>query len=162
MKGNVPISTGQTIHKIDTRRGGCNSELDHWNSHQSRKDFSLRMKDAITMFATRVSQNWVNWMTECVWHWASTKSVFKTFDRSKQITAIVVYYLGFDVWLQNDKGARESRVMHNQSVPWWQMEDGCGWGETKGCTQDLYKLLHLHAVAWEKKICGIYVTSSVR
>lgn len=55
------------------------------------------------------------------------------------------------IWHQNDKRTRESKVMRNQSVPLWQLEESCSWAETKGCTQDLYKLLHLHSIAWEKK-----------
>lgn len=76
---------------------------------------------------------------------------FEAFDRWKQITAIVVYHLGFDLRLQNDNRARESKIMRNQSVPLWQLEESCSWAETKGCTQDLYKLLHLHGVGWEIK-----------
>lgn len=91
------------------------------------------------------------WLTAYVWHWASSEMAFEAFDRSKQITVIAVYHLGFDLWLQNDKSTRESKVMHNQSVPLWQMEESCIWAKTKGCTQDLYKLLHLCGIAQEKK-----------
>lgn len=95
---------------------------------------------------------------------ASSEMAFEAFDRSKQITVIVVYHLGFDLWLQNDKRARESKIMHNQSVPLWQLEESCIWAETKGCTQDLCKLLHLRGIAWErvkKKHSEEYMSSGV-
>lgn len=37
--------------------------------------------------------------------------------------------------------------MHNQSVPLWQLKESSRWAETKDCTQDLYKLLHLCGIA---------------
>lgn len=66
MNRKVPISTGQTGNIIDGKSRGCNSELDCWWLHRSRKDFSLRMNYAVTAFATRALGNWVNCMTECV------------------------------------------------------------------------------------------------
>lgn len=42
---------------------------------------------------------------------------FEAFDRSKQITAIVVYHLSFDLKLQTDDRAGESKINYNQSDP---------------------------------------------
>lgn len=106
------------------------------------------------------SENWVIWIVECVWRCAFRKKVIEDCDRSNQITVTFVQYRGFDAQLQNDKGARESKVMHNQSVPLQrQLEESSGETETKEYSQDFYKLLHLPAVTREKKICGANVIS---
>lgn len=49
---------------------------------------------------------------------------FQAFAGSKQIT-VFVRHLSFDLRLQNDNRARETKILSNQSFPLWRLEECC-------------------------------------
>lgn len=109
MYWNVPISAGQTGYIIDGRSRGCNSELVDGSIDQGRISVS-------GCISSRAEENWVSWMRECVWCLASSQA-FYAFERSVQITVIVVCHHRFDLQLQSDGRAAGLAIKPGRLAP---------------------------------------------